>query len=155
MRICRQTYRFVHLLSFWLFCTAAHNAHADTSAYKCTDRGKTTYSQLPCKEGEAKLVEVNSNTPSESAIQDAAKAQKLRLAESKKMQSVRERAQAKDDSKNRAIAKRLESEQKQCEVQKQKAKWAKEDLNRTQPKGEMKAQAKLKRANERAALTCK
>ncbi len=151
MRACTQIY----LLLFGLFYAGTYTAHADTSAHKCIDNGKTFYSQLPCKGSEAKLVDVRSNTPSDEAIQNAVKAQHQRQVESNKLQKTREREEAKEASKNRAIAKRMESEQKQCEAQQQKAKWAKEDLDRTQPKGEMKAQAKLKRANERAALTCK
>lgn len=133
----------------------ANEVRADTSVYKCTAEGKTSYSQLPCKSGEHKLVDIKTIAPSEEAVTDATKAHDQRLSESKKLQKVRESAEAKDASKNRAIAKRLESEQKQCDAQVLKEKWAKEDLNRTQPKGEMKAQARLKRAKERTALACK
>lgn len=151
MRACAQIY----LLSFGFCCLSIFKTHADTPAYKCIDQGKTFYSQLPCKGTGTKLVDLKSNTPTDGAIQDAVKAQRQRLAESNKLQKVRERAEAKEESKNRAIVKKMESEQKQCDAQQLKTKWAKEDLSNSQPKNETKARAKLKRANERTAIACK
>nr|WP_315484746.1 hypothetical protein [uncultured Undibacterium sp.] len=140
------------LLSFYLFSLASY---ADTPAFKCQENGKTIFSQTPCKGVPSTPIEIKTSQIPEEETQRALKRHQHRLSESNKNQKVRDREFAKQEAASRRIASKNASEKKQCENLQMKSKWAKEDLRSTQPKGEMKAQVKLKRAQEKADLACK
>ena len=131
------------------------SSHADTPAFKCQENGKTIFSQTPCKGMQSTPIDIKTTQIPEEETQRALKRHQHRLSESNKNQKTRDREFAKQEAASRRIASKNAQAKKQCENQQLKTKWAKEDLRSTQPKGEMKAQAKLKRAQEKADLICK
>jgi hypothetical protein len=131
------------------------SSHADTPAFKCLDNGKTLFSQTPCKGVPSTPIDIKTSDIPEQETQRAFKRHQLRLSESNKNQKIRDREDAKQEANYRRIASKNASTKKQCDAMQMKSKWAKEDLRSTQPKGEMKAQLKLKRAQEKADLVCK
>ena len=128
---------------------------AETYAYKCQVSGRTVFSQYPCKTGTSTAVGIKTDAPTAGDQLAAQKKHAQRLTAIRKLEKVRERDDAKYDAINRRLAVKAAAARKRCEAQQLQAKWAKEDLKKTQPKGEMKAQQKLKRAQERADLVCK
>lgn len=130
-------------------------SHADTPAFKCLDNGKTIFSQTPCKGMQSTPIDIKTNDIPEEETQRALKRHQHRLSESNKNQKIKDREDAKQEASYRRIASKNASSKKQCDAMQMKSKWAKEDLRSTQPKGEMKAQLKLKRAQEKADLACK
>ncbi|MFC0350718.1 hypothetical protein [Undibacterium danionis] len=131
------------------------SSYADTPAFKCQENGKTIFSQTPCKGMQSTPIDIKTTQIPEEETQRALKRHQHRLSESNKNQKARDREFAKQEAASRRIASKNAQAKKQCESQQLKTKWAKEDLRSTQPKGEMKAQAKLKRAQEKADLVCK
>jgi len=131
------------------------SSHADTPAFKCQENGKTIFSQTPCKGMQSTPIDIKTTQIPEEETQRALKRHQHRLSESNKNQKARDREFAKQEAASRRVASKNAQAKKQCENQQLKTKWAKEDLRSTQPKGEMKAQAKLKRAQEKADLICK
>jgi hypothetical protein len=131
------------------------SSYADTPAFKCQENGKTIFSQTPCKGMQSTPIEIKTTQIPDEETQRALKRHQHRLSESNKNQKARDREFAKQEAASRRIASKNAQAKKQCENQQLKTKWAKEDLRSTQPKGEMKAQAKLKRAQEKADLICK
>lgn len=128
---------------------------ADTPAFKCQENGKTIFSQHPCKTGISTAIDIKTIAPSAEDQIAAQKAHKQRMSAIGKLEKTRERDDAKHEAINRRLANKAAAARKRCEAQQLQTKWAKEDLKNTQPKGEMKAQQKLKRAQERADLVCK
>lgn len=128
---------------------------ADTTAFKCQENGKTIFSQHPCKSGNSTAVDIKTIAPSADEQVAAQKAHKQRMSAIGKLEKIRERDDAKHEAFSRRAANKAVAARKRCEAQQLQTKWAKEDLKNTQPKGEMKAQQKLKRAQERADFVCK
>ncbi|MFZ6802005.1 hypothetical protein [Undibacterium sp. Di24W] len=148
--------KFSILLSVLLSCSLFGLAsYADTPAFKCQENGKTIFSQTPCKGVPSTPIEIKTSQIPEEETQRALKRHQHRLSESQKNQKARDREFAKEETASRRIASKNASKKKQCENLQMKSKWAKEDLRSTQPKGEMKAQKNLKRAQERADFVCK
>lgn len=131
------------------------SANTDVPAYKCNMNGKISYSQFACQEGTTTKIEIKSVPPSDSNLKQAASEKKRISFETKKMENVRKKLEAKETAKNNALAKHFAASKKRCDNQQLRLKWAKEDLKNTQPKGEMKMREKLKRTEEKTALNCK
>jgi Skp family chaperone for outer membrane proteins len=131
------------------------SSHADTPAFKCQENGKTIFSQTPCKGMQSTPIEIKTSQIPEEETQRALKRHQHRLSESNKNQKASDREFAKQEAASRRNASKNANTRKQCENLQMKSKWAKEDLRSTQPRGEMKAQVKLKRAQEKADLACK
>ncbi|MBC3874395.1 hypothetical protein [Undibacterium flavidum] len=131
------------------------SAIADTPAFKCQDNGKIIFSQTPCKSGTSTVIDIKTIRPSEQEQHAAQNAHQQRLKIVSKLEKSRHKDDAKQDAINRHIASQAASARKHCEAKQLQAKWAKEDLKNTQPKAEMKARQKLKRAEEKADLVCK
>ncbi len=128
---------------------------ADTTAFKCQENGKTIFSQHPCKSGTSTAIDIKTIAPSADEQLAAQKAHKQRISAIGKLEKTRERDDAKHEAISRRAVNKAAAARKRCEAQQLQTKWAKEDLKNTQPKGEMKAQQKLKRAQERADFVCK
>lgn len=142
------------LVLFWLsLCTTL--SFAETYAYKCQDNGRTIFSQHPCKTGTSTAVGIKTTAPTAGEQLAAQHQHTQRLTAIRKLEKVRERDEAKQDAINRRAAVQAAAAKKRCDAQQMQTKWAKENLKNTQPKGEMKAQQKLKRAQERADFVCK
>ncbi|MBI1835125.1 MAG: hypothetical protein HYR92_05135 [Burkholderiales bacterium] len=137
--------------------TSIHQTSAaspDTQVYKCKEGERVVFKQTPCAGEASGAITIHSHQPSLAEQKAAQTAQQTRLKESNRLQKIRERIQAKDEASYRSAMKQAANARKQCESLKMKAQWAKEDLKNTQPRGEMKAQTKLKRAQQRADLIC-
>lgn len=130
------------------------NLSANTPAYKCQDNGKVVFSQTPCKSGTSTVVHIKPRSPSTEEQILAEKAHKQRLKTIGQLEKIRERDDAKHEAINKRYANQAAANRKRCDAEQLKTKWAKEDLKNTQPRGEMKAQQKLKRSQERANLVC-
>jgi hypothetical protein len=144
------------LLSVLLSCSfLSLSSYADTPAFKCQENGKTIFSQTPCKGVPSTPIEIKTSQIPEEETQRALKRHQHRLSESNKNQKASDREFAKQEAASRRIASKNANAKKQCENLQMKSKWAKEDLRGSQPRGEMKAQVKLKRAQEKADLVCK
>jgi len=130
------------------------NLFANTPAYKCQDNGKIVFSQTPCKSGTSTVVHIKPRSPSTEEQIAIEKAHKQRLKTIAQLEKIRERDDAKHEAINRKYANQAAANRKRCDAEQLKTKWAKEDLKNTQPRGEMKAQQKLKRSQERANLVC-
>jgi hypothetical protein len=135
------------------FCTTL--SFAETYAYRCQVDGRTVFSQHPCNKGTSTAVGIKTVAPTAGDQLAAQDQHAKRLTAIRKLEKVRERDDAKYDAMNRRLAMKAAAAKKRCEAQQMQAKWAKEDLKKTQPRGEMKAQEKLKRAQERADFVCK
>ena len=75
--------------------------------------------------------------------------------EVKKLQNLRHKEDAKYAREIMAISAKNERQKEKCDALQTKVKWAKEDLSNAHPKAESKTRLKLKRATEKAALSCK
>lgn len=142
-------------LSFSFSLIFANAANADTPAFKCLDNGKTVFSQTPCKGGTSTAIDIKTIHPSEQEQHAAQNAHQQRLRTLSKLEKSRHKDEAQQDTINRRLASQAASARKRCEAKQLQTKWAKEDLKNTQPKAEMKARQKLKRAEEKADLVCR
>lgn len=142
------------LLIFLTGLQPASAASPDTEVYKCKEGEHIVFKQTPCAGQASSAITIHSQQPSLKDQQTAQVAQQARLKESTRLQKIRERQQAKDEASYRSAMKQAANARKQCESLKMKAQWAKEDLKNTQPRAEMKAQTKLKRAQQKADLVC-
>lgn len=129
-------------------------ASPGTEVYKCKEADRIVFKQTPCAGEANSAITINTYQPSLKQQKAAQAAHQSRLKESTRLQKIRERQQAKDESAYRSAMKHAASTRKQCESLKMKAQWAKEDLKNTQPRAEMKAQTKLKRAQQKADMVC-
>jgi hypothetical protein len=141
-----------------LFCAIPFSAHAfqpTSDTYKCIYEGKTTFSQTPCIQGKSELIDIKTTPVSkedyQKSVKQAAKDKKelAKIIKEKDKENTQYRKNA-----SAAYKKDIKAKEK-CEDYKMKAKWAKEDLKNTQPKSEIKAQIKLKRAKEKMEQACK
>lgn len=146
---------FASTILFLSFNFNLSAASADTPAFKCQDNGKTIFSQTPCKSGTSTAIDIKTIAPSEQEQHAAQNAHQQRLKTLSKLEKSRHKDDAKQDAINRRLASQAASKRKHCEAKQLQAKWAKEDFKNTQPKAEMKARQKLKRAEEKAELVCK
>lgn len=129
-------------------------ASPGTEVYKCKEADRIVFKQTPCAGDANSAITINTYQPNLKQQKTAQAAHQSRLKESTRLQKIRERQQAKDESAYRSAMKQAVSARKQCESLKMKAQWAKEDLKNTQPRAEMKAQTKLKRAQQKADMVC-
>ncbi len=142
------------LLLFLTGLQPASAASPDTQVYKCKDGDRFVFKQTPCSGDASGAITIHDQQPSLKDQKAAQVAHLARLKESTRLQKIRERQQAKDEASYRSAMKQAASARKQCESLKMKAQWAKEDLKNSQPRAEMKAQTKLKRAQQKADLVC-
>lgn len=138
------------MISLSAICSAAF---AET--YKCDHHGAVTYSQTPCAEGIVKPMHLTVDKVSSADYQMGLKEHLKEQAEVKKLQNNRHREEAKYAREMRVILAKNERQKEKCDALQAKVKWAKEDLSNAHPKAESKARFKLKRATEKAALSCK
>ncbi|MFZ6817664.1 hypothetical protein [Undibacterium sp. Ji22W] len=146
---------FVSMMLFLSLNLNFRSATADTPAYKCQENGKTIFSQIPCRGGTSTAIDIKTIRPSEQEQHAAQNAHQQRLKTLSKLEKKRHQDDAKQDAINRHLANQAAGARKRCEAKQLQTKWAKEDLKNTQPKAEMKARQKLKRAEEKADLVCK
>ncbi|MFZ6686295.1 DUF4124 domain-containing protein [Undibacterium sp. SXout11W] len=125
--------------------------------YQCDQNGQIQYSQSPCTVNQKQLAHnsITTNTPSKEAQQAAQNRYLREKAELNKLEQQRVKEQEKQE---KAAAKQLAKSQQHkaaCDKAQLQVKWAKEDTTSAAPKSEAKANLKLKRVKEKAALACK
>jgi hypothetical protein len=123
--------------------------------YRCVLDGSTTYSQTPCPHTDSKPIKIPVNQATSDEYKQALKKNAQDKIIVKKLENSRHKNDAKYEGKMKTIAARNEKEQQKCTKLQASVKWAEEDLKNAQPKAEMNARLKLKRASEKASLQCK
>ena len=149
MKTSSFTYPFLLL---FLLGTVSHNSLAQS--YRCQKNGLTSYSQMPCQDGEQQTIKADPPTLPAYSHQQAKAIAAKEKAQAASLASSRHTAERKHEREMKAIAARNDKKKQQCDALALKTKWAKEDLARATPKAQAKAQLKLKRVGEKAALTC-
>ncbi len=150
MRLCR-----LPILIFFAFtCTAPIGAE-ETLAYPCKLQGKTVYSQTACADPSIKPIKIKASHPSAEQVELSQKENAKRAKETGKLLAIRHRAEAKDEAKRLSAAKHYAARKHQCDSQKLRLKWAKEDAGSTSPRSQAKANNKQRRAQEKTDFYCK
>ncbi|MBR7798714.1 hypothetical protein [Undibacterium fentianense] len=130
-------------------------AVADTAVFKCIENGKTIFSQVPCKGVLSTPVDIKTTAPTPADQLEAKKTYQRTLKEMRQLEKSRHQAESQQAAIDRQLSNKAAARNKRCEAQQMKSKWAKEDVKNSQPRNEMKAQQKLKRAQEKAEFVCK
>ncbi|MCS0632123.1 DUF4124 domain-containing protein [Telluria mixta] len=140
--------RFLPLLAACLLT----NALADP-VYKCTQDGKTSYSDRPCVHGKSvelpPPVGIRPEGAESVATQDArtlVELEKLRIAREKEQERI-----AKADARQ---ARAAATHRKQCARLNLRKRWAEEDVARLTGRAKVAAQRRAKRATEALAVEC-
>jgi hypothetical protein len=140
--------RFLPLLAACLLT----NALADP-VYKCTQDGRTSYSDRPCAHG--KSVEL---PPPVGIRPDGAEAVPTRdartLLELEKLRIAREQEQERIDRADASQARAAATHRKQCARLNLRKRWAEEDVARLTGRAKVAAQRRAKRAGEALAVEC-
>lgn len=134
---------------------SAISSVAFAETYKCDHNGALTYSQTPCPDGIVMPINITTDQVSSADYQQALKDNLKEKTEVKKLQNLRHKEDAKYAREIMAISAKNERQKEKCDALQTKVKWAKEDLSNAHPKAESKTRLKLKRATEKAALSCK
>lgn len=143
------------IFSFYSQQAIANIERNNSDTYQCNNAGKITFSQFPCKEGTSTISNIKAPAVSKEDYQKASKRAAREKKELAKIIKEQDKENAQAQKISRATAQKNKKAKDNCAAYKLKAKWAKEDLRNTQPKSEMKAQIKLRRAQEKADLACK
>jgi len=128
--------------------------YAQAETYQCIKNGSTTYSEIPCTDGESKRVQIKPSVVSEQEYQRAVSQHKQNQATLQKIEAAHEKEDAQREKATRALASKNQKQKTKCDDLQLKVKWAREDAAQANPKTEAKARQKLKRALEKAALSC-
>lgn len=146
---------FTQLLLCSALTLGVSTAQAET--YKCEKDGRTTFTEIPCTDGKASEVKLNTNANAvaESEYQRALKNKKNEEATLKKIETTRDKELAKQDKENKALAAKNEKKKEKCADLQQKLKWAQEDARNASIKNEEKAKTKVRRASEKTDQACR
>lgn len=140
--------RFLPLLAACLLT----NALADP-VYKCTQGGKTSYSDRPCAHGKSVELPPPAGIRPEGAESVTTRDART-LVELEKLRIVREKEQeriAKADARQARIA---ATHRKQCARLNLRKRWAEEDVARLSGRARVAAQRRAKRATDALAVEC-
>jgi hypothetical protein len=140
--------RFLPLLAACLLT----NALADP-VYKCTQGGKTSYSDRPCAQGTSVEIPPPAGIRPEGAESVTTRDART-LVELEKMRIVREREQARIDKAHAREARIAATHRKQCARLTLRKRWAEEDVARLSGRARAAAQRRAKRATEALAVEC-
>ncbi|PQO98161.1 DUF4124 domain-containing protein [Massilia phosphatilytica] len=128
------------------------NALADP-VYKCTQDGRTSYSDRPCAHG--KPVEL---PPAVGIRPDGAESVTTRdartLLELEKLRIAREKEQARVDKADARQARAAGAHRKQCARLNLRKRWAEDDVARLAGRAKVAAQRRAQRATEALAVEC-
>jgi flagellar biosynthesis GTPase FlhF len=137
-----------------IFCALIFT-HAEAETYQCIKNGLTTYSGIPCADGESKRIQIKpSVVVSEQDYQRAVNQHKKDQATLQKIEAARQKEDAQREKTAKALASKSQKQKTKCDDLQLKVKWAREDVAQANPKTEAKARQKLKRALEKLALSC-
>jgi hypothetical protein len=128
------------------------NALADP-VYKCTQDGKTSYSDHPCAQGQSvelpPAVGIRPEGAESVATRDA-----RTLVELEKLRIAREKEQERIDKADARQARIAATHRKQCARLNMRKRWAEEDVARLTGRAKVAAQRRVKRATEALAVEC-
>jgi hypothetical protein len=128
------------------------NALADP-VYKCTQDGKTSYSDHPCAQGKSvelpPAVGIRPEGAESVATRDA-----RTLVELEKLRIAREKEQERIDKADARQARSAATHRKQCARLNMRKRWAEEDVARLTGRAKVAAQRRVKRATEALAVEC-
>jgi hypothetical protein len=140
--------RFLPLLAACLLT----NALADP-VYKCTQDGKTSYSDRPCAHGKSvelpPPVGIRPEGAESVATQDA-----RTLLELEKLRIAREKEQDRIEKADARQVRAAATHRKQCARLNLRKRWAQEDVGRLTGRAKVAAQRRAKRATEALAVEC-
>lgn len=143
--------RIFFILAASLFATAGQAQ----SVYKCSEAGKTSYSDRPCTGGSAKPLPPPPAgiSPADTMGPQGGDARTLLALE--KARIAREKAQEKEERAQAKQTRTLHARRQKCDRLRLRQKWAEEDLARTVhgPKHEA-ARLKARRQAEAVAVEC-
>lgn len=141
--------RFLPLLAACLLT----NALADP-VYKCTQDGKTSYSDRPCVHG--KSVELPAPVGIRPEGAESVPTRDARtLLQLEKLRIAREKEQDRSDKVDARQARAAATHRKQCARLNLRKRWAEEDVARLTGRAKVAAQRRSKRATEALAVECR
>ena len=127
------------------------NALADP-VYKCTQDGRTSYSDRPCAQGkstELPPVGIRPEGAESVTTRDA-----RTLVELEKLRIAREKERERIDKADARQARVVATHRKQCARLNLRKRWAEEDVARLTGRAKAAAQRRVKRATEALAVEC-
>ena len=139
--------RFLPLLAACLLT----NALADP-VYKCTQDGRTSYSDRPCAHG--KSVELPPVGIRPEGAESVTTRDARTLVELEKLRIAREKEQERIDRADARQARAAATHRKQCARLTLRRRWAEEDVARLAGRAKVAAQRRAKRATEALAVEC-
>ncbi len=140
--------RFLPLLAACLLT----NALADP-VYKCTQDGRTSYSDRPCAKGKSVELPPPAGIRPEGAESVATRDART-LLELEKLRIAREKEQERIDRADARQARIAATHRKQCARLNLRKRWADEDVARLTGRAKVAAQRRAKRATEALAVEC-
>jgi hypothetical protein len=140
--------RFLPLLAACLLT----NALADP-VYKCTQDGKTSYSDRPCAHGRSVALPPPVGIRPEGAESVTTRDART-LVELEKLRSAREQEQARSDRADARQARAAAARRKQCARLSLRKRWAEDDVARLTGRAKVAAQRRAQRAKEALAVAC-
>jgi hypothetical protein len=140
--------RFLPLLAACLLT----NALADP-VYKCTQDGKTSYSDRPCAHGKSVELPAPVGIRPEGAESVTTRDART-LVELEKLRIAREQEQARSDKADARQARAAAAHRKQCARLNLRKRWAEEDVARLTGRAKVAAQRRARRAKEALAVAC-
>jgi hypothetical protein len=120
--------------------------------YKCTQDGRTSYSDRPCAQGkstELPPVGIRPEGAESVTTRDA-----RTLVELEKLRIAREKEQERIDKADARQARVAATHRKQCARLNLRKRWAEEDVARLAGRAKVAAQRRAKRATEALAVEC-
>jgi hypothetical protein len=128
------------------------NALADP-VYKCTQDGRTSYSDRPCAKGKSVELPPPAGIRPEGAEAVATRDART-LVELEKLRIAREKEQERIDRADARQARAAATHRKQCARLTLRRRWAEEDVARLAGRAKVAAQRRAKRATEALAVEC-
>jgi hypothetical protein len=128
------------------------NALADP-VYKCTQDGRTSYSDRPCAKGKSVELPPPAGIRPEGAESVATRDART-LVELEKLRIAREKEQERIDRADARQARAAATHRKQCARLTLRRRWAEEDVARLAGRAKVAAQRRAKRATEALAVEC-
>jgi hypothetical protein len=119
--------------------------------HKCVHEGKTSYSELPCEQGAASVLDVPAARPADPAAKAALRREQKEAAQLEKQRKARE---AREDREDAALNRQAAERRRRCGKLALDRKWADEDVRRAAPQAVDAARLKARRSAERWASEC-
>ncbi len=129
------------------------NALADP-VYKCTQHGKTSYSDRPCAQGKSVALPPEPVGIRPEGAESVTTRDARTLLELEKLRIARAKEQERIDKTDARQARSAATHRKQCARLNLRKRWAEEDVARLAGRAKVAAQRRAKRATEALAVEC-